>query len=235
MKLLRATTLIIAAVVGCTRENDTTINSIAETTERGNIVTMDPNDILFTTPTLNDAIPAALARSTVSSNSVQLHEDDWRQFEFVAADLKQDINAELADISVIWDKHSVPLGESGTAFRKVHVRKRIPNGLNISMPLFEFEALVGRKTSPMTFFGYDGVLRDVHAVKIDKLVVYALIQDGKLTTVGLDAVEQFTLPRDFLDRLGEFVQEHKLVLVHWRSRTLFETQKDIMAYFGARG
>lgn len=234
MKLLIATTLVLVTFAGCAREADS-INPEAETDEPGDIVTMDPNDILFTTPTLNDAIPATLEGSTVPQDCIQLHEDDWRQFEFVAASQRSEIDAELADIGAIWDNNSVPLGDSGTAFREVHVRKRIRDALNVSMPLAEFEALVGQKTGPMTFFGYDEVLRGVHAVKIDKLVLYAFIQDDHVTTIGLDAIEQFTLSPDFLDRLAEFVQDHNVVLVHWRSRTILETHKDIMAYFGVRG
>jgi hypothetical protein len=234
MKLHIAGTLMLAAVIGCSHENDT-VTLEAETAEPGEIVTMDPNDILFTTPTLNDAIPLTLEGSTVAEDCIQLHEDDWRQFEFVAASRKHEIDLELADIGAIWDEYSVPLGESGTAFREVHIRKRIPNALDISMPLAEFETLVGQEAGSMTFFGYGEVLRDVYAVKIDNLVVYVLIQDGNVTTIGFDAVEQFTLPADFLDRLGKFVRVHKVVLVHWRSRTLFETPEDITAHFGARG
>ena len=70
---------------------------------------MDPNVILFTTPTLNDAIPATLHGSTVASDCIQLHEDDWRQFEFISQSLKIDVDAELAAISAIWVNHSVPL------------------------------------------------------------------------------------------------------------------------------
>jgi hypothetical protein len=234
MKFLPTTTLLAVALAGCSRPNDS-VNSKAATSQPGVIVTMDPNDILFTTPTLNDAIPATREGSTVASNCIQLHEDDWRQFEFVAANMKPAIDAELTDIGAIWDKESVPLSGSGTAFRKVHVRKRIPNPLSISMSLDEFEALVGQKTGPMTFFGYDGVLRDVHAVNIDKLVVYAVIRDGNVTTIGLDAVDRLKLPAEFLDRLSKFVQDQNVMLVHWRSRTLIGTHKEIMTFFGARG
>lgn len=234
MKLVCTTALVIVAIVGCGRQNDS-VNSKTVPTPSGEIVTVDPNDILFTTPTLNDAIPATAQGSTVASDCIQFHEDDWRQFEFIAATLKREVDAELADIGVIWDENSVPLGESGTAFREVHVRKRIPNALNLSMPLAAFEALVGQKTHPMTFFGYDEVLRDVHAVKIDNLVVYALIQDDTVTTIGLDAVDKFTLPPESLDRLSKFVHDHNVMLVHWWSRTLFDSHKDVMAYFGVRG
>jgi hypothetical protein len=234
MKLFGATALMIVAVAGCSRERGAT-TPVVETTELGDLVTMDPNNILFTTPTLNDAIPPTEAGSKIGLDCIQLHEDDWRQFEFVDASLKSEIDAELADIGAIWDQNSVPLGEFGTSFREVHVRKRIPNALNISMRLAEFEALVGQRASPLTFYGYDEVLRDVHAVQIDRLVVYAAIHDDHVTTIGLDAVEQFTLPPNFLERLARFVEDRNVVLVHWRSRTLIESHNDIMAYFGARG
>lgn len=234
MKLVRTTALVIVAFVGCSRENDS-VHSKTATPASGEIVTMDPNEILFTTPTLNDAIPATAEGSAVASDCIRCSEDDWRQFEFVAAILKREVDAELNDIGVIWDDNSVPLGESSTAFRRIHIRKRIPNALNISMPLAAFETLVGQKTGPMTFFGYDEVLRDVHAVKIDKLAVYALIQDDTVTTIGLNAVDQVTLPPEFLARLSKFVQDHRLMLVHWPSRTLFDSHQDVMAYFGVGG
>jgi hypothetical protein len=86
----------------------------------------------------------------------------------------------------------------------------------------------------MTFFGYGEVLRDVHAVTIGNLLIYANIQDDTVTAIGFDAVENFTLPDDFAGRLSEFVRTHNLMLVHWRSRTLFESHNDVMGFFGIR-
>lgn len=232
MKFFTAVTLVIAiCVIGCNRK-DTTPTSTTEITDSGDTVTMDPNKILFSTPTLNDAIPATLQGSTVPPDCIQLHEDDWRQFEFVPRNRKSDVDAELADISAIWNNHSVPLGDSGKAFHELHIRKRIPIALDIPMSLSEFEAFLGQSTKPMTFFDYGEVLRDVRAVAIDKLVVYAQVQDDTITAIGFDAVDKFTLPPEFAKRLSEFVRTHDLMLVHWRSRTLFESHREVMDYFG---
>jgi hypothetical protein len=116
---------------------------VSETAIRnqGDAATMDPNKILFSTPTLNDAIPATVQGSTATADCIQLHEDDWRQFEFIPTSLKSDVDAELAHISVIWDKQSVPLGDAQTAFREVHVRKRIPQALKIPMSLAEIRSI----------------------------------------------------------------------------------------------
>jgi len=235
MKFFTATTLAIGiAIVGCNRI-DTPPAAGTAIKDTGDVTTMDPNEILFTTPTLNDAIPATLQGSKVPADCIQLHEDDWRQFEFIPHSLKTHVDEEMADINGIGDDHSVPLGDSGRAFREVHVRKRIPNALDISMPLAEFETFIGQKTKTMTFFGYGEVLCDVHAVAIDKLVIYARIQDDTVTALGFDAVNRFRLPPEFATRLSSFVRTHNLMLVHWRSRTLFESHEDVMAYFGIGG
>lgn len=194
---------------------------------------VDPNDILFSTPTLNDALPSAQQQSIVLPETLQMHEDNWRQFEFVSAEHKAAVYAELADIDTVWEQSSVPLGESGAAFRRVHVRKRVRRPLNLPMTKDEFEALVGVNAQTLTFYGYDEVLRDVHAAKIDNLTIYARIQDDAATTIGFDVRERFRAPRDFLQRLSQFVESHELMLVHWPSRTLFETRSEILSYFGA--
>ncbi len=188
MKVFAAILLAIGiAVVGCNRDE---ASSDAQThlTNTADVTAMDPNTILFTTPTLNDAIPTTTQGSRVPADCIQLHEDDWRQFELIPYSLKPDVDAELADINTIWDGHSVPIGDSGIAFNEVHVRRRIPNALDISMSLAEFEMLIGDKTKPMTFFGYNEILRDVHAVTIDKLTVYAHIHKGTVTALAASGI-----------------------------------------------
>jgi hypothetical protein len=207
---------------------------VVEADDNNEVDTLDPNKILFSTPTLNDAIPTTVEGGAIRDGCIQLHEDDWRQFELVSAGLKPEVDAELLDIIAIWDNHSVPLGNSGTAFREVHVRKRLPMGLDVEIPLSEFELLVGGVTQPMTFYGYGEVLCDVHAARIDNLIIYAHVTDRSVTSIGLHVIEQFSLPTDFAVRFREFLLRHDLMLVHWRSRTLFESSDDVLGYLGIR-
>ena len=72
---IRATALLaVVCVAGCTRD-DTIRSSDKPIKDQGDVVTMDPSEILFSTPTLNDAIPATLQGSTVSADCIQLHEE----------------------------------------------------------------------------------------------------------------------------------------------------------------
>src|SRR3954452_13058218 len=54
---------------------------------------MDPKEILFSLPTLVDALPPIVAESVTDAYS--LHEDDWRQREFVATSFRPEIASEF--------------------------------------------------------------------------------------------------------------------------------------------
>jgi hypothetical protein len=45
---------------------------------------VDPKSILFSTSTLNDALPTYASNASPSQKSLQIHEDDWRQFEAIS-------------------------------------------------------------------------------------------------------------------------------------------------------
>ena len=204
-------------------------------TKESAVTLLDPKDILFSTPTLNDALPAELGPSAPGDDCFQMHEDDWRQFEFVSAALGAETSSELAAIDRIWKEQSVALGNDATAFRNVHVRQRIPTPLDVPMSLAEFEALFGKRASPVTFFGYEKVLRDVHAIPLDNVVVYAVIQNDRIKTLGLEPQGRFAITGDAADRLERILTEHDLRLVHWRSRTLFDTPQAAMKYLRGTG
>jgi hypothetical protein len=198
------------------------------------VTTVNPQDILFSTPTLNDAIPALVSSSVPRDRWYQMHEDDWRQFEFVSASYRAEISGELEAIDRIWKEKSVPLGDQGTAFRSVHVRKRIAKPIDLPMSVSEFEGLLGGRACPMAF-GSDKVLRDVHAVRLPNVVIYAVIEGDRIATLGIEPVDRFAITGDTADRIERLLIEHDLRLVHWRSRTQFETPQSAMEYLRGKG
>ncbi|NQT15237.1 MAG: hypothetical protein HQ582_20945 [Planctomycetes bacterium] len=189
---------------------------------------MDPSDILFSTPTLNDALPE-LADVLADDACIRMHEDDWRQFEFVSSAFAEELLTELSAIDAIWKEHGVPIGD-GHAFRAVHVRKAIPRPLGIPFAVSDFEAMFGTQAEPIALLGYDEVLADVYAIRLEKLIVYAVISEGKMTALGLEPLDAFALQGDLAERFGAFLIKHDLRLVHWRSRTLFDSPAEAMEY-----
>jgi hypothetical protein len=196
---------------------------------------MNPQDLLYPMPTLNDAVPTALGPPVPAEGCYQMHEDDWRQFEFVSGAFAAEIASDIAAIDKIWKEQSVPLGEGNTAFRRIHVRQKIPQPLDIPMSPADLEKLFGGRASSMTLMGYDKVLRDVYAIRLKNVIVYAVIHADRMTTLGLEPEDRFVIAGDAGDRLEQFVTEHDLRLVHWRSRTLFETPQAAMKYLRGDG
>jgi hypothetical protein len=81
---------------------------------------MDPNQILFSLATLCDPIPATQPGTPTGSNK-QLHEDDWRQIEFVQVANKEHVQAKLKELIAFKKAH-----QKGPGFTKVFIRPEHP-------------------------------------------------------------------------------------------------------------
>ncbi len=220
---------LVFIFAGCGERNREPKATDAPANKPPEVMKMDPQDILFTTPTLNDALPA-LGQPIPIEGSCQMHEDDWRQFEFVSPSFATEMAGELAAIGTIWKEQSVPLGDKGTAFRSVHVRKSIPKPLDIPMTLADFEKLFGGRASSMAVMGNDKCLRDVHAIQLKNVFIYGVIQGDRLTTLGIEPQGRFAITGETADRLEQFITKHNLRLIHWRSRKVFETPPEAIKY-----
>jgi hypothetical protein len=78
---------------------------------------VDPKSILFSLPTIENALPPGHTGDINGAH--RLREDDWRQCELIAANLEPDIEAELAKIREVRDERD------GPGFKRIHVRQRI--------------------------------------------------------------------------------------------------------------
>lgn len=79
--------------------------------------TMNPKDILFSLPTINDRM-FPTRRASSLDGMLLIHEDDWRQIEFVSQQLAGDVDTELRSIRSIYETK-----RKGQGFVSLHVRK----------------------------------------------------------------------------------------------------------------
>lgn len=84
------------------------------------IQTIDPQQVLFSLPTLENALPPM---QDGGGDVLRIHEDDWRQIELVAPRFEPEIVAELAAIREVFTERV------GPGYRRLHVRERIPEPL----------------------------------------------------------------------------------------------------------
>lgn len=93
-------------------------------------------EILFSLPTLVDALPPVVAGDV--GDAFALHEDDWRQREFVATVFRPEIAAEFDMIRAARDSRI------GQGYKRLHVRERIPEPLaDVALPLASVRAALG--------------------------------------------------------------------------------------------
>jgi hypothetical protein len=107
---------------------------------------VDPREILYSLPTLEDALPPVVAGAPF----LELHEDEWRQVELVAARFEPEIAAELADIRAVVDSAG-----PGRGYRALHVRRRIPRPLgDVTIAVEALGAILG--APPRATVGFRG-------------------------------------------------------------------------------
>jgi hypothetical protein len=194
----------------------------------------NPQDILFSLPTINDALPVRTTGTPPTKETVLIHEDDWRQFEFVSRIHRDEVDKELKDIDQIWKTQTVKTGEL-TVFRTIHVRKRIGVPLALDFTEADWLTLLGRPPVSFAFAQHPQTLKDVIACRAGGIIFYAHLIEGKLVTFGLEREGAPSLDPERIARLGEFMTRNDLLLVHWPSPTLFKSPAAAANFFQGSG
>ena len=102
---------------------------------------MNPKEILFSLPSLCDPIPATQPGAPGAAHRA-LHEDDWRQIEFVPLANRDYIQAKLSELAAFKHEH-----QRGCGFAKLLIRPEHPIAFGsvglatAQMPHFPIEAL----------------------------------------------------------------------------------------------
>jgi hypothetical protein len=140
--------MISLLVVSCSTKDNNTMGlfdklfgrskKINQENEKSNI--MDPNDLWFSTPTISNEFPQTSPKTKDTEFDINIHEDDYRQHEFLNSSALLAIELEFKEIKEIWDNHSKKT-EDYTLFKNCHVRKTI--GLpNLSINFSELKTLL---------------------------------------------------------------------------------------------
>jgi hypothetical protein len=170
------------------------------------VVTVDPKTVRFSLPSIVDGVPASVAAPPGVEVSIRLHEDDYRQVEFVHASQAMEVDAELADIARIKSEH-----RQGGGFDAIHVRKRIPEPLGgVRLRRAELEAALETKSRPWAVKGAGPMVADGYALPDAEAVVYGVAREGFVETLCVYGM----LP-DVVGRLHAVALAHGLLLVDW--------------------
>lgn len=179
-----------------------------------------PDNVLFSLPTINDEIGVVKARDT-TGDIFTVHEDDWRQQEFVARKHLEMVRKELAEVEKI---HKTQ--RNGAGYKRMHIREGLPlpldsTGLTVSglWDSFEFNQQFGG----LAIEHYNGLVEGGFAMEAAGIGTLW----GELDENGNVACLNITLPEGQADfgavqgPLTPFCTRHKLVLVNWPAARMF--------------
>ena len=174
-----------------------------------------PGDILFSLPTISDDIGKPEGQALPSDSIFGLHEDDWRQVEFVSETFAMQISEELSDVQEIWKNQ-----KTGLAFRKVHVRKRIPDPMaGSSLSLADLKRLVPpvKNYNGVGFRRTRGIVAHSFAWAVDRtLTIWGVCDElENITRLCLSGSPESKDTLAISDTFSVLTKQHRLHLVDW--------------------
>mgnify|MGYP001203512719 CR=1 FL=1 len=179
---------------------------------------IDPSRMLYSLCTICDRLPGGVQRR-FWQRPLAIHEDDWRQFEFVSAAFRAVVEAELEAIQVV--RRGVHRDASGNpvGFRECHVRHEIESPLahsTVSMTEVQAAFRVKRKYRGLSIPPYLPLVRDGFAYETDSgLLVYGCASGGFVSELCLGPWSDSRPDAKVCDQIASLLQSRRLLLVHW--------------------
>ncbi len=190
-----------------------------------------PADILFSLPTISDDIGSPSGNTIPNEKVFALHEDDWRQTEFVSAQFESEIAEEFADIRQIWDSKGDKAG-----FEKVHVRKRIPEpmaGCALGLDGLRGALSAQKRFDAVGFLRTAGTIPQSFAwVICENLTVWGIADaDGKVLHLCLSGLPGERDAASVSAALGSLTEPYALHFVDWCRMTKVSDATAFKNYF----
>lgn len=187
--------------------------------------------VLYSLPTINDETPAT-GELAPEQNVFTLHEDDWRQNEFVSDVHIETINIELRAIMSIYQNHQEEAG-----FSKLHIRKAIKSPLDTTFTIDKLKQYLppdAKDAAAVVFAQDESRINDVFALNISPVVIYGhLTNKGNIKALCMQFIDNpaNTLPY-VIDGLVNFMKDHHLVFVDWvRLQVIPPNTEGFQTYF----
>jgi hypothetical protein len=205
----------LLGIFGCgNQKNDTTSG-------KDSAQNINFNDILFTTPTLENALPDF--ENKMDTSNLQFHEDDWRQIEFISKNQKDVIDKEIAKIKDIYVNHSHK-GDTYTAFKEVAVRDLITQPLAIEF--LKVKSYLADKDIPIygvSLQNNSGQVRNGFSFSANGIDYYGQLDENKkIKWFCIYSAESQESLKSSIGRLSKLLATENLYLVDWRQMKVFD-------------
>jgi hypothetical protein len=181
---------------------------------------VDPGNILYSLPTIADYLPTADG-SPVTAAELVLHEDDWRQTEFVSQGNLETVKNELNEIRRIVETANV-----GPGFKEIHVRKEPKRPLgNTEISIHDILRCLGLESiiGSVTFAGCEQQITNSFSISLaERLSLYGMEADGTVSVLAVAPSRNEAEPSASISSLTDLLRQKRLSLVDWCRCEIFD-------------
>lgn len=171
---------------------------------------LNPNNIRFSIPTVSNETPALCTEKVFTDFILELHEDAWRQIEFLPLSILPTINEEMSAVeAILFPEDETKSTQYG--FDKIHVREKIgEHHLNISLEEFcEVVNAINKGSIYMTIYGETGFVQNGFAIKSANYTYYGTLENNFIKELCLESFENMD------DEMSLACSRYNLVFVSW--------------------
>ncbi|HLG15955.1 MAG TPA: hypothetical protein VJH03_15835 [Blastocatellia bacterium] len=172
----------------------------------------DPRNVLYSLPSICDAIPA-LNDQPLSGTELVLAEDDWRQFELVSGALAREVDGEIAKIRLIHENAA-----AGVGWNEIHVRTKpeAPLVCNLTFADLARALNVSAELNGVTYHGASSRIGDGYSLTTkDGLTLYGVAPNGNVKVIAFGHYSRLSPNAGSIDRLKSLAKDLDLDLVYW--------------------
>jgi hypothetical protein len=206
----------VVAAEPVTRAEFAATGELRLTLRKVTIKTVPLGDLLFSLPTICDALaPIAAGTTKLRKDVLEMHEDDWRQVELVTRTQQPQVAAELAAVSRIHAEERTANG----FFKKLHVRKEVARplaGCRVSAADVRRHFAARRQLEGIAYRGVAGLVEGGFAFAAASGVrLYGVERDGAVEVLDLH-LDEVALEVEADGRaLAALLRAQGLCLVDW--------------------
>ena len=152
------------------------------------------DDILFSLPTISGSIPTDTSKTTQYNDFVfTMHEDNWRQYEFLNKSAFPLIDLEIDKIKEIKTNYAKAVDQSLTVFTKCHLRTTISNP-DLSIDLAQLkEVLQVDQLGSFSLKSYEGFVPASFAFKTAETTYYGRLAGNKVIELAIADFSESTI------------------------------------------
>lgn len=169
------------------------------------------DDILFSLPTISGHIPTEVSRAAQFNDFIfTMHEDNWRQYEFLNQSAFPLIDLEIDKINEVKTQHNQTVDESLTAFTKCHLRTTI-NHPELNIDLHTLKQLLGvSEVGSFALKGYDGFVPASFALKTAETTYYGRLKGDQIIELCIADFSEQTI-----GEIKKINEAFEVVFVDW--------------------